>query len=69
VVGCRLTSVLPRAAVVTESGAHVIFRIAFDAVGRKLAAGHRDKWPIIAVNNFQIADNKGVVKGNTAESS
>src|SRR5690606_9313095 len=55
------------AALIAVGRAEVILAAAAWTVGGELAAGHRDEWPVRAVDDFQIANDKAVVEGDRAE--
>ncbi len=54
----------PESALVAVRGPQMVFRAALRAMGGQLAAGHRDKRAVGAVNDFQISDDKAVVEGD-----
>jgi len=56
-----------RAALIAVLGAKVVFRSAARAMASELAARHRDEGAVGPFDNFEIAHDKTVVKGNRAK--
>lgn len=54
---------------IAEARSEVIFSSALIAIRCKLAAWHRDKRPIVTLDNFQISNDETIVKRDTAKSS
>lgn len=55
------------AAMIAVSGAQMVLFVAMGAMIRKLAGGHRQEKPIVAVDQLHIAHNEGVIEGQRAE--
>ena len=56
-----------RAAMIAEAGAKVIFFAATRAMVSQFSAGHGQKKTFIAIDEFYITDDKGVIEGQGAE--
>jgi hypothetical protein len=56
------------AAVVAVTGSKLVLRAAFRAAIRQLAAGHRHEGALHASDDFQIPNDKALVKGDRTKS-
>jgi hypothetical protein len=56
-----------RATLIAMGRAKMIFHAAFRTMGGELATGHRDERAVAAFDDFQIADDKAIVKGDRTE--
>jgi hypothetical protein len=57
----------PQTALVAIGGPEVILGAALGAMRRQLSTGHRHKWSTRTLDDFQITDNKAIVKCDAAK--
>ena len=55
------------AAVIAEAGAEVIFVAAAGAVVGELSTGHGEEEPVVSFDQFNVANDEGIVEGQGAE--
>ncbi len=63
----RVLLLLPRAALIAERGPQMVLAAALRAMAGELATGHGHERPGRALDDFQVADDEGIVQGNRAE--
>ena len=63
----NLVEFLPGSTMIAIPGPQVILRATLLAIGRQFPAGHRHKRPVVALNVFQIADDKTVIEVHASE--